>query len=59
MSDNADLARAVVESAVAEVARLTEEVRILRIHIRALNETIERRDDTIAKLRIELAKKGQ
>ena len=61
MSDNADLAAAVVQSAVAEVQRLTEEVRIRDVHIEALKATIEKRDRTIAQLRLELARlmKGQ
>jgi hypothetical protein len=58
---DADLARAVVESAVSEVARLTEQVRIRDVHIEALKATIEKRDRTIAQLRLELARlmKGQ
>lgn len=58
---DADLAKAIVESNIAEIARLVEEVRIRDLHIRALNEMLEKRDAKIAELRIELAKltKGQ
>lgn len=58
---NADLPPAIVASAIAEVARLTEEVRIRDVHIEALKATIEKRDRAIAQLRSELARltKGQ
>lgn len=58
---NADLPPAIVASAIAEVQRLTEEVRIRDVHIESLKATIEKRDRTIAQLRLELARltKGQ
>lgn len=53
---DADLPPAIVASAIAEVQRLTEEVRIRDVHIEALKEMLKKRNATIAQLRLELAR---